>query len=117
MAKEEILCALRHVVAATNKEREDITLSFIEHCVLRSPLESLRARDTMRFFFWYSFEQYSLGRITPENFVVTTYPVFVRFCEGVPRESTTEDIKIIRLINAVLYSRERDPLARTLSPI
>ncbi len=115
LSHEAILASLKQIVASTDKEREDIIGSFLAHCVLRSHDESVLARDAMRFFFWYSLEQQALGRVSEENFVATTYPVFVRFCEGAPRESTAEDLKIARLINAALYSRERDPLARTLS--
>ena len=114
MTQAEILSALRHVVVASDAEREHVIRSFLEHCVLRNPEESVLARDAMRFHFWFLLEQYKLERITKECFVASTYPTFVRFCEGVPRESTAEDVKIIRLMSAVLYSTDRDPLARTL---
>ena len=114
LAREEILASLKKVVGRDDKEREDIIGSFLEHCVLRSHEESVLARDAMRFHFWFLLEQYKLERITEECFIASTYPTFVRFCEGVPRESTAEDIKIIRLMSAVLYSPDRDPLARTL---
>ena len=117
LSEAEILRALREVVPATDKEREQIIGGLLDCCVLRRSKESVLARDAMRFFFWYTFEQHILGRTSEERFVANTYPVFVRFCEGAPRESTTEDVKIARLMNAALYTRERDPLARILRVI
>ncbi len=114
LSEEEILRSLREVVPAADKERERIIGGFLDCCVLRSSEESVLARDAMRFFFWYTLEQHILGRISEERFVANTYPVFVRFCEGAPRESTAEDVKRARLMNAALYTRERDPLARAL---
>lgn len=114
MSKEEVHAALDKVIVATDKEREGIIGTFLDHCVLRSPEESVLTKDAMRFFFWYSLEQHILGRISEENFVANSYPVFVRFCEGVPRECTDEDLKIARLMNAGLYRPNRDPLACTL---
>ena len=114
LRREEILALLSQAASAIENEREHIIAQFLEHCVFRDAEKSLFARDAMRFFFWYMLEQYNLGRIAEEKFVATTYPVFVRFCESAPRESTAEDIKIARLMNAALYSTDRDPLARTL---
>ena len=114
LAREAILASLKEVVALKNKEREDIIGSFLDHCVLRNHEESVSARDAMRFHFWFSLEQCLLQRTTEERFIAVTYPVFVRFCEGLPRESTAEDVKIWRLMSAGLYSTDRDPLARTL---
>ncbi len=103
LSREAILASLKQIVASTDKEREDIIGGLLDHCVLRSRDESVLARDAMRFFFWYLLKQHTLGRISEESFVATTYPVFVRFCEGAPRESTAEDMKVARLMNAALY--------------
>ncbi len=112
--REEILALLRDVISSNEHEREHIIGSLLEHCVFRERDEAVLARDTMRFFFWHKLEQYKLDRVSEEEFVELAYPVFVRFCEGVPRECTQEDTKILRLINSVLYTADRDPLARTL---
>lgn len=114
LQRQEILATLKEVVSGSEREREDIIGELLLHCVFRERNEVLLVKEAMRFFFWHKLEQYKLDRISEEEFVELTYPVFVRFCEGPPRECTAEDEKIVRLMNALLYSLDRDPLARTL---
>ena len=115
LSQATISSMLERVTAGNDALREGVIDDFLEQCVFRDFEERRTTRDALRYFYWYTLEQVRLGRKNEADFVRYASPVFIRFCEGSPREMSDEDRKIARLIMATLYLPERDPLAQALA--
>ena len=114
LSQVEIRLQLREVIPGDVSRRESVISELLGCCVFRPGSDASAAREAMRFFYWYELEQYDLNRISADDFYDSALPIFVRFCEGAPRDMTDEDQKICKLINTTLYSPTRDPLAQVL---